>query len=81
MLLEIVLPQTNPARPRTITITHQASPYFPLRSSGLNLSPEKQNRQDIVVLVVVLAVVFQAVEKGVVAVAGCCTNCVWGVQP
>ena len=34
---------------RTVnTHTNHASPYFPFLSSGLNLSPEKQNRHDIV---------------------------------
>jgi len=28
--------------------THQASPYFPFLSSGLNLSPEKQKQHDII---------------------------------
>lgn len=35
-------------RTHTNNKTHQASPYFPFLSSGLNLSPEKQNRHDMV---------------------------------
>jgi len=52
--------------------THQASPYFPFLSSGLNLSREKQNRHDMVLEIMLCMVVFHGVLYDQDSTVGVC---------